>query len=59
MVVSLEKNGDLMLVHWLPFVPDYPLTGDEVHDLFLQDNRLQHVFGKREEKYRMDVLRKG
>ena len=56
---SLEKHGDLMLVHWLPIVPDYPLTGDEVHNLFLQpDARLQHLFGKREEKYRLDVLRK-
>ncbi|MDQ2751657.1 MAG: nodulation S family protein [Bacteroidota bacterium] len=56
---SLEKNGDLILVHWLPVVPDYPLTGDEVHDLFLQpDARLQHLSGMREEKYRMDVVRK-
>lgn len=57
-IVSLQKEGDLVLVHWLPFVPDYPLTGDEVHELFLQDKRLQHLFGKREEKYRLDMLRK-
>lgn len=57
-VASLEKGGDIVMVHWTPFVHDYPLTGDEVHDLFLQDNRLQHLFGKREEKYRLDVLRK-
>ncbi len=55
---SLEKGGDLMMVHWLPVVPDYPLTGDEVHDLFLHDKHLRHLFGKREEKYRLDVLRK-
>ena len=57
-VDSLERGGDLMMVHWTPFVPDYPLTGDEVHDLFLHDKRLQHLFGKREEKYRLDVMRK-
>ncbi len=56
---SLEKDGDLMLVHWLPFVPDYPLSGDEVHELFLvPDVRLKLINSKREEKYRMDVLRR-
>ena len=56
---SLEPEGDLILVHWLPLVPDYPLTGDDVHDLFLLPHpQLQHRQGKREEKYRMDVFRK-
>ena len=56
---SLRQNGDLILVHWLPFVPDYPLTGDDVHELFLQPNQyLQHLGDRREEKYRMDVFRK-
>ena len=56
---SLEPNGDLILVHWLPFVHDYPLTGDDVHQLFSEpDARLQHLHGKREEKYRLDVFRK-
>lgn len=58
-IESLEKNGDLILVHWLPFVHDYPLTGDEVHELFLEpDARLQHLNGKREEQYKLDVFRK-
>lgn len=58
-ILSLRPQGDLILVHWTPFVPDYPLTGDEVHELFLQpDKRLQHLQGKREEKYRLDVFRK-
>ncbi len=56
---SLQRNSDLILVHWLPFVPDYPLTGDEVHDLFLAPvAELKHIYGKREENYRLDVLRK-
>ncbi len=58
-ISSLQPEGDLILVHWTPFVPDYPLTGDEVHKLFLQPgSRLQHVKGSRDEKYRMDVFRK-
>lgn len=56
---SLQKNGDLVLVHWLPFVEDYPLTGDEVHNLFTeQNNILQHIMGNRYEKYRLDVYTK-
>ncbi|MGB7392840.1 MAG: bifunctional PIG-L family deacetylase/class I SAM-dependent methyltransferase [Pricia sp.] len=31
---NLVPNGKVLLVHWTPFVPDYPLTGDMVHDLF-------------------------
>ena len=59
-ISSLHKDGNLILVHWLPFVPDYPLTGDEVHQLFLEpDARWQSVYSKREEKYRIDVLQRG
>ena len=58
----LEPGGDLMLVHWTPFVEDYPLTGDEVHERFIrfsqQTNALQHLEGKRETSYRLDVFRK-
>ncbi len=58
-IQSLEANGDLVLVHWTPFVPDYPLTGDEVHELFLEpDPRIVHQWGSREEQYRMDVFTK-
>lgn len=27
-----EEGGQLVLVHYTPSVPDYPLTGDQVHD---------------------------
>ena len=33
-VNALRPGGHLLLVHWTPLVEDYPLTGDEVHDLF-------------------------
>lgn len=58
----LAPGGELILVHWLPFVDDYPYTGDEVHDsfaAFAQTHHWQHLVGKREQLYRMDVYRKG
>ncbi len=35
-VSHLRTGGHLLLIHWTPFVADYPLTGDEVHDRFLE-----------------------
>lgn len=59
-IQHLQPQGQLLLVHWTPFVPDYPLTGDQVHDLFLElageNGTFRHLLGKREEKYRLDLL---
>ncbi len=55
---SLKPEGDLVLVHYLPLVPDYPLTGDEVHEFFLQLPDLEHLKGFRAERYRFDSFRK-
>ncbi|GJG87163.1 methyltransferase [Gemmatimonadetes bacterium T265] len=52
----LEPGGHLVLVHWTPFVPDYPMTGDAVHDRLLAHSGFRRVAGRREEKYRLDVL---
>jgi len=51
----------LLLVHWTPYVPDYPLTGDEVHDSFLAyagqaGSKLRHLTGSRAEQYRLDLF---
>ena len=58
----LEPGGHLLLVHWTPFVPDYPLTGDEVHDFFMEaahpGGSLRHLLNKREETYRLDLFQK-
>ncbi|MGB3801723.1 MAG: bifunctional PIG-L family deacetylase/class I SAM-dependent methyltransferase [Lewinella sp.] len=56
---ALTGGGILLLVHYTPYVPDYPLTGDEVHDIFSQrltgfDRLSQH----RTDRYRLDVWRK-
>jgi SAM-dependent methyltransferase len=56
----LEPNGHVLLVHWTPPVADYPLTGDAVHQAFLQPaNRgsgLEHCFGRVEGTYRLDLF---
>ena len=54
----LEPDGYLLLVHWLPVSPGYPLTGDEVHNSFLEMVRFHHVLGQRTSEYRLDLLRK-
>ena len=56
---ALEPGGHLLLVHWTPFVHDYPLTGDQVHEAFLASNDdlpLRHLWGSRAEQYRLDLL---
>jgi SAM-dependent methyltransferase len=57
----LRPGGHLLLVHWTPPVPDYPLTGDQVHAAFLElANDAQapwrRLAARREEKYRLDLL---
>ncbi len=54
----LEPGGHLLLVHWTPYVASYPLTGDEVHDAFLQSvgTTYQSLVSRREERYRLDLL---
>lgn len=62
MVAALPPGGQLLLVHWTPVVPDYPQTGDEVHEFFLQKAQsggpLRHLSGTRHNKYRLDLFEK-
>jgi SAM-dependent methyltransferase len=62
LLTALPPGGQLLLVHWTPFVPDYPQTGDEVHEYFLELARpggpLLHQHGHRADKYRLDLLEK-
>ncbi|MBE7212736.1 MAG: methyltransferase domain-containing protein [Gluconacetobacter diazotrophicus] len=60
-ISQLAPAGQLLLVHWTPEVHDYPLTGDEVHETFLETSRtagssLRHLTGRQEEKYRLDLF---
>lgn len=54
----LKSGGHLLLVHWTLHAKDYPLTGDEVHESFLQlpSTDLKHLQGLRQERYRLDLF---
>jgi len=54
---SLNEKGILVLVHWIHFVADYPLTGDQVHNCFL-DSDMVSIHSSRYDDYRMDILQK-
>lgn len=58
LVARLDSGGHLLLVHWTPFVEDYPLTGDEVHNHFLGHAApsLRHLAGRRDDLYRLDLF---
>jgi cyclopropane fatty-acyl-phospholipid synthase-like methyltransferase len=61
-VNHMHEGGHLIMVHWTPFVHDYPLTGDEVHEAFLQlsgaGKPFKHLKGQRAETYRLDLFQK-
>ncbi len=54
----LEPGGHLLLVHWTLYARDYPLSGDEVHDSFLElaPSKLKHLLSQKEEQYRLDLF---
>lgn len=64
MIQALSPKGHLLMVHWTPFVEEFPLTGDEVHDLFIESagdrasSPLIHLLGNREDQYRLDLFEK-
>jgi hypothetical protein len=56
-IEHLQVRGHLLLVHWTLFAKDYPLSGDEVHNSFLElDTDLKHLTGLRQERYRLDLF---
>lgn len=55
---SLRTHGDLILVHWTHFVEDYPITGDQVHEVFLEDQELNQIMDYYTADYRLDVFTK-
>ncbi len=60
MLAQLRPGGHLLLVHWTPPVADYPLTGDDVHESFLEHTGegkpLLHRQSDRHETYRLDLF---
>jgi SAM-dependent methyltransferase len=56
----LQPQGHLLLVHWIVDARVLPLTGDEVHDSFLElvPDRFKHIHSLTTDKYRLDLLEK-
>lgn len=53
---DLAPGGTVVACHWRHPVPDYPLTGDQVHDALARWPRVSRVD---EEDFRLDVLAPG
>lgn len=53
---SLATDGDLVVVHWRYPVPDYPLTGEEVHDRFRYSRDLSQIARHEEADFLLDVF---
>jgi SAM-dependent methyltransferase len=56
-IAAIGAGATVELVHYTPFVDEYPQTGDAVHAAFLRDPRFKAGYAKRAEHYRIDVLR--
>ncbi|WP_375483074.1 class I SAM-dependent DNA methyltransferase [uncultured Jatrophihabitans sp.] len=56
---SLRDGGSLVAVHWRHPAPDYPLSGDEVHDVIEAHPAFERLGRYRDEDVVLDVLVKG
>ena len=52
---SLMPGGTLLACHWRHPVPDYPQTGDSVHDILARQLRLKRLLHHEEEDFLLDV----
>jgi protein-L-isoaspartate O-methyltransferase len=57
-VDHLTDDGEVVLVHWRPRVPEYPLTGDDVHTLVGATPGLEPAARYADDDLLMDVLRR-
>jgi SAM-dependent methyltransferase len=55
-VASLEPGGTLVAVHWRHPVADYPLRGDDVHDLLATSPELHRVVRHEETDLVLEVF---
>lgn len=53
---ELAQGGVLLAVHWRRETKSYPLQGDEVHELLLENTRLQNREAIIEPDYRLDLF---
>ncbi len=57
LLAERQHTGDiLVLVHLTELVPDYPLTGDQVHEAWLARPEWRVLRAERRERYRLEVL---
>ncbi|GAA0282302.1 class I SAM-dependent methyltransferase [Cryptosporangium japonicum] len=54
-IAGLEPGGDLVLVHWLHPVADYPIDGDTVHAAFSGRPELARTVVHEEADFRLEV----
>ncbi len=52
----LSPRGEIVLVHWRPRVPEYPLTGDEAHQIACTTAGLTRVGHYDDDDFVLDVL---
>jgi 2-polyprenyl-3-methyl-5-hydroxy-6-metoxy-1,4-benzoquinol methylase len=55
-VEHLTEDGEIVLVHWRQKVPEYPLTGDEAHEIACATAGLSVVAHYEDDDLRLDVL---
>jgi SAM-dependent methyltransferase len=53
---SAAHGGRVLLVHFLPKVPEYVRDGDAVHAAFIGDRAFERIDSTRQERYRIDLL---
>lgn len=53
---ELAPGGLLLVVHWRKETKTYPLQGDEVHELLMENTRLKHINNIIEPEYRLDLF---
>jgi predicted TPR repeat methyltransferase len=58
LIENLTTGGHLLLVHWTPYVAEFPQTGDAVHEAILTRPGLRAIVSERAETYRLDLLEK-
>lgn len=58
-VAALRPGGTLLAVHWRHPVPEYPRTGDDVHEVLAGLPSLSRLAGHRETDFLAEVYRRG
>ena len=56
LAARMLTGAHLVLVHLTERVPDYPLTGDQVHSYMLGRPEFRHRSGERHDRFRIDIL---